>query len=307
MGVLQAAAPAEMRSVRVGVALALLAVYVIWGSTYLAIRYTLTGFPPFLMAGLRFTIAGTLLIGWARWRGAALPSRREWRNAALIGALLLVGGNGVVVFAEQWVTSSVAALMLATVPIWTALLSGMMGRWPGRAEWAGLLLGFVGIVLLNLEGNLRASPLGAAALLFAAISWSFGSLLGRRLALPPGLMGSGAEMLCAGLALALISLGLGERMAGLPNPTALAAFAYLITFGALVAFSAYGYLLKHARPAAATSYAYVNPVVAVLLGVGLAGEAIDALGIVAMIIILAAVGLVLLARVSTRRSALEAN
>ncbi|HNP72799.1 MAG TPA: drug/metabolite exporter YedA [Kouleothrix sp.] len=287
---------AAERGHRLGIALALLAVYIIWGSTYLAIRYTLSSFPPFLMAGMRFTLAGALLLGLARWRGAALPSRKQWRNAALIGGLLLVSGNGVVVFAEQWVTSTMTALMLATVPIWTALIAGVWGRWPGRAEWAGLVLGFLGIVLLNMEGNLRANPLGAALMLAAAISWSLGSALSRRLELPAGLMGSGAEMLCAGLMLALLSLGRGEHMAAAPNAAALAAFIYLIIFGALVAFSAYGFLLAHARPALATSYAYVNPVVAVALGVGLAGEHIGPTGLAAMLIILAAVGLVMLAR-----------
>ena len=278
---------------RLRVALALLAVYIVWGSTYLAIRYTLTSFPPFLMAGSRFTIAGALMLLMARARGQALPSIRQWRNAALVGALLLVTGNGVVVFAEQWVSSTMTALMLATVPIWTALLAGLWGRWPARLEWAGLALGFAGIVLLNFEGNLQANPLGAAAVLFAAISWSLGSALSRRIDLPAGLMGSGAEMFSAGLMLALISLGLGERMAALPGPVALAAYLYLIVFGSVVAFSAYGYLLGHTRPALSSSFAYVNPVVAVLLGVGLAGEQISAPGLLGMGVILAAVVLVI--------------
>ncbi len=278
---------------RLRVALALLAVYIVWGSTYLAIRYTLTSFPPFLMAGSRFTIAGALMLLMARARGQALPSIRQWRNAALVGALLLVTGNGVVVFAEQWVSSTMTALMLATVPIWTALLAGLWGRWPARLEWVGLALGFGGIVLLNFEGNLQANPLGAAAVLFAAISWPLGSALSRRIDLPAGLMGSGAEMFSAGLMLALISLGLGERMAALPGPVALAAYLYLIVFGSVVAFSAYGYLLGHTRPALSSSFAYVNPVVAVLLGVGLAGEQISAPGLLGMGVILAAVVLVI--------------
>ena len=285
------AAPASASRLRV--VLALLAVYIIWGSTYLAIRYTLTSFPPFLMAGSRFVIAGSLMLLIARARGQALPTARQWRNAALVGALLLVTGNGVVVFAEQWVSSTMTALMLATMPIWTALLAGLWGRWPARLEWVGLALGFAGIVLLNLEGNLRANPLGAAAMLFAAISWSLGSALGRRVDLPVGLMGSGAEMLSAGLMLALISLALGERMTTLPSPVALAAYLYLIVFGSIVAFSAYGFLLEHTRPALSTSFAYVNPVVAVLLGVGLAGEQISAPGLLGMAVILAAVVLVI--------------
>lgn len=286
----QLAAPAP--ATRLRVALALLAVYIVWGSTYLAIRYTLTSFPPFLMAGSRFTIAGALMLLMARARGQALPSMRQWRNAALVGILLLVTGNGVVVFAEQWVSSTMTALMLATVPIWTALLAGLWGRWPARLEWASLALGFAGIVLLNFEGNLQANPLGAVAVLFAAISWSLGSALSRRIDLPAGLMGSGAEMFSAGLMLALISLGLGERMTALPSPVALGAYLYLIVFGSVVAFSAYGFLLGHTRPALSSSFAYVNPVVAVLLGVGLAGEQISAPGLLGMLVILAAVVLV---------------
>lgn len=281
---------------RIGIALALLAVYIIWGSTYLAIRYTLTSFPPFLMAGSRFTLAGVLLMGLARWRNGSWPTRLQWRNAAIIGGLLLVTGNGLVVFAEQWVTSTMTALMLATTPIWTALLAGLGGTWPRRLEWVGLLLGFAGIVLLNLEGNLRANPFGAAVMLLAAFSWSLGSALSRKLELPSGLMGSGAEMLCAGLMLLLVSQALDERMAALPNATALVAFIYLIIFGALVAFSAYGFLLTYARPALAMSYAYVNPVVAVALGVGFAGDTIGTFGLIAMLIILAAVVLVVVAK-----------
>lgn len=281
---------------RLGVGLALLAVYLIWGSTYLAIRITLESFPPFRMAGIRFVIAGSTLYLLLRLRGAAAPQPRQWAGAALVGALLLVGGNGGVIFAEQWVASGLAALGIATVPIWAALFAGLWGRWPTRGEWLGLGIGFVGVVLLNLDGNLRASPLGAITLLGAAMSWALGTVWSRRLSLPDGLMSSAAQMLTAGGLFLLISLLRGERLAALPSARSLLALLYLIVFGALVAFSAYTYLLNHVKPALATSHAYVNPIVAVALGVGIAGERITGVAIAAMLVILSGVGLLALSK-----------
>jgi drug/metabolite transporter (DMT)-like permease len=286
------------RRVPVGIGLALLAVYLIWGSTYLGIRVALEGFPPFLMAGVRFLFAGTVLYLVLRVRGAPAPSRTQWAGGALLGVLLLVFGNAGVTFAEQWVSSGLAALGVATVPLWAALFAGLLGRWPGKLEWAGLALGFLGIVLLNLEGDMRANPAGALILLLAAASWAFGTVWSRRLTLPEGLMASAVEMLVAGALLLPIALITGERMSGPPPARALLALGYLIV-AALVAFSAYNYLLRRVRPALATSYAYVNPPVAVALGVGLAGERIGGSGLLAMLVILAGVGLVMLGRERT--------
>ena len=151
--------------------IALLAIYIIWGSTYLAIRMALLGgFPPFALGATRFIIAGVLMYGFLRLRGAPNPTRREWLSAGAIGILLLVGGNGMVVVAEEWVASGIAALAVGAVPIWAVLFAGLWGRWPVKLEWAGLLLGFAGVVLLNLEGDMRANPWGAAALIFAISS-----------------------------------------------------------------------------------------------------------------------------------------
>lgn len=282
---------------RLQMLLALFSVYVIWGSTYLGIRYALEGFPPFMMGGIRFIIAGGLLYLFMRARGTPNPSRREWRGAVIVGALLLAGGNGGVSFAEKSeITSSLAALVVATTPVWAALFAGFWGRWPSRLEWLGLGLGLVGVAMLNLEGNLQANPLGAAAVLFATVSWAFGSILSRHISLPSGLMGAAAEMLAGGAILFGISLMFGETISHFPSEVALWALAYLIVFGSLVAYSAYTYLLSHVRPVLATSYAYVNPVVAVALGVGLAGEQITTIGIIAMAVILVAVALVVLGR-----------
>jgi drug/metabolite transporter (DMT)-like permease len=213
-----------------------------------------------------------------------------------VGALLLVGGNGGVTFAEQWVPSGLAALVVATTPLWAALFSGLWGRWPVRLEWAGLALGIAGVALLNLENGLSANPLGAAALLFATASWAFGSIWSGRLSLPSGLMAPAAEMLVGGALLMGISLALGELVPTAPSERSLWSLAYLIVFGAIVAYSAYTYLLKRVRATLATSYAYVNPVVAVGLGVWLAGEQITGIGMMAMVVILAGVALLLVAR-----------
>lgn len=285
----------QMRD-RIGIALALLALYLIWGSTYLAMRYALEGFPPFLMGGIRFILAGSLLYIFLRIRGLPRPDRSQWAGSALVGILLLGGGNGGVAFAEQWVASGLAAVAIAAVPLWTALFVGVMGRWPTRLEWLGLGLGFSGVVLLNLENNFWSSPVGAIALLLAPICWSLGSALSSRLSLPSGLLSSAMQMLIGGGALLILGLLLGERITKIPTARSLWGMGFLMIFGSLVAFTAYGYLLRRVRPALATSYAYVNPMVAVALGVGLAGEKITLIGILAMFIILTGVGLVSLRR-----------
>ncbi|MBU8899663.1 drug/metabolite exporter YedA [Corallococcus sp. H22C18031201] len=273
----------------------LFALYVIWGSTYLAMRWALVSFPPFLMAGTRFLTAGSLLFAVMWLRGAPLPSPRQWGASALIGFLLLVVGNGGVALAQHLgVPSGVAAVLVGSVPLWAALFGGVFGQWPGRAELGGLALGFAGVVVLNLGGDLGGHPLPMLAMLLAPLSWAFGSVFSRRLPLPQGLMATAAQMLCGGAMMLGISLAMGEHLTGVPEPRAVLSFFYLVVFGSLVAFSAYGYLLRHARPALATSYAYVNPAVAVLLGVGLAGESLRPVTWVAMATIL--VSVILIAR-----------
>jgi len=288
---------------RLGVVAALLAVYVVWGSTYLAIRVALEGFPPLLMAGVRFALAGAALYAWLRLRGTAAPTRAQWGAATLVGGFLLLGGNGGVVVAEQWVASGLTALGVATVALWSALFAGVWGQWPRRLEWVGLAVGFAGVALLNLEGNLRASPMGAVALLVATVSWAFGSMWSRHLDLPRGLMAAAAEMLAGGGLLLVASAVVGERVPPVPAARAWLALAYLIVFGSWVGFSAYLYLLRRVRPAIATSYAYVNPIVAMFLGVAFAGERITPTEWLAMPVILAGVALVALAHARAERSA----
>ena len=280
-----------MTTERKRVLAALLSLYLIWGSTFLVIRYALESFPPLLMAALRFLVAGAVLFAWEKARGAALPTARQWRSALLVGTLL-TAANGCVVIAEQWVTSGVAAMAIASVPLWVALFSGLFGRWPTRGEWLGLAVGLLGVAVLQ-SGTLQASPAGAAVLTVSCVSWALGSIYSRRLDLPKGLMSSAAQMLAGGSVLLAASLLHGERM-GAPTPRSLVAFAYLVVAGSVVGYSAYQFLLSHVRPTLATSYAYVNPVVAVGLGSLLAGEAVGLRSMGALGLILGGVGLMAL-------------
>ena len=281
---------------RWGVLLSLFMLYIVWGSTYLAMRFALESFSPFLMAGIRFVIAGTILYTFLRMRGVAAPTRPQILGSTIIGILLLAGGNGGVSFAEQWVSSGLAAVGIAAVPLWSALFIGLMGRWPKRIEWVGLGLGFIGVIFLNLENGVWANPIGGIALLLAPMCWALGSALSSRVSLPPGLMASATQMLIGGTFLLVLGLLLGERIHSVPTANAVWAMLFLIFFGSLIAFSAYGYLLRNVRPALATSYAYVNPAVAVGLGVLFAGEHITLIGVLAMVVILVGVGLVSLGR-----------
>lgn len=281
---------------------ALLSVYILWGSTYLAIRIAIESFPPFLMAGIRFFVTGCVLYLFLLLRGVANPGLRQWWAGAVMGALLLLIGNGGVVYAEQWVGSSIAALGVATVPLWTVLFGGLWKRWPVKLEWAGLLLGLGGVVLFNLEGSLRANPAGAAALMIAALSWALGSAWSRTLTLPQGLMNGAVQMITGGFFLLILSLGFGESMPALPTFRSVLALLYLMIFGALIGFSAYTYLIINVRASLATSYAYVNPVFAVLLGVFAAGERITSAGVAAMFVIVTAVVLVLFGSVKSKES-----
>jgi drug/metabolite transporter (DMT)-like permease len=279
------------------VALAMAAVYLIWGSTYLAIRYALEGgFPPFLLGGIRFLIAGGLMYAVLRWRGVAAPTRAQWRNAAVMGVLLLLLGNGMVNMAEQTVSSGMAAVAVASAPLWMGIFSAMRGQKPTRMEWVGLAIGFLGVLWLNLDSSLSASMVGLVALLVASLSWSFGSIWSRGRDLPSPFMASAAQMLCGGAAMCIVGATLGERFDGMPTTQGLAAFAYLIVFGSIIGFSAYIWLLHHVRPALAGSYAYVNPAIAVALGAWLAGERFGSHELLAMGVILMGVVAITFAR-----------
>ena len=273
-------------------------VCVVWGSTYLGIRVALEGFPPFALGAVRFVVAGGLLFAFARWRGEPSPRLREWGAALLTGALFFVVGNGLVNVAEQSVSSGLASVLVATMPLWVTLFGRVFGARVTGAELAGVVLGLVGVVVLNLGGELRASPGGAACALLAPMGWAMGSVTSARLPLPTGMMRTATQMICGGAAMMVVSVAAGEHFAGPPSLRAWLAVAYLCAFGSLLGFTAYSYLLSHTRPAVATSYAYVNPVIAVVLGVALAGERFGSTSLVGAVIVLAAVVLVGRARLS---------
>ena len=279
---------------RVMIPLALLTLYIVWGSTYLGILFALESYPPFLLAGLRFLGAGVAMYAFLRWRGHANPTRLQWRNAAITGVLLLGFGNGLVCFAEERVSSGIAAVAVSSMPLFAAAFSGMYGQWPTRREVAGLLVGFAGVVVLNLGSGLSGERVGAIALLTAAMCWAFGSVWSRRQEMPVGPMNTAAQMLCASVALLAVGFGTGEQLPAEPSWRATAALVYLAVFGSILAFSAYLYVLRHARPAVATSYAYVNPPVAVLFGVLLAGETVGPWDMLGMVVILAGVAVITL-------------
>lgn len=277
--------------------LALAAVYIIWGSTYLGIRFALEGgFPPFLLGGIRFLVAGSLMYLFLRWRGVAAPTRAQWRNAALMGVLMLLLGNGMVNVAEQTVSSGMAAVTVASAPLWMGVFAAMRGQHPSRVEWVGLGIGFAGVLWLNAGSTLGGSMKGMAALLVATLAWSYGSIWSRGRDLPAPFMAAAAQMLCGGLAMCGAAALTGERFAGMPDAHGIAAFSYLVVFGSLIGFSAYIWLLHHVRPALAGSYAYVNPAIAVVLGAWLAGERFGLHELVAMGVILLGVVVITAAR-----------
>lgn len=293
---------ATTSTARPAVALALAAVYLIWGSTYLGIRWALEGgFSPFLLGGFRFALGGMAMYAFLRWRGEAAPTRAQWRTLAAMGMLLLALGNGMVNVAEQSVSSGLAAVAVASAPLWMGVFSAIRGHSPTRMEWVGLAIGFIGVIWLNAGSSLTATPQGLVALLIAPLAWAFGSIWSRGRDLPSPFMTAAAQMLCGGVLMLAIGLATGERMP-IPTTKGWAAFAYLIVFGSLIGFTAYIWLLHHVRPALAGSYAYVNPAIAVLLGAILAGERFHVADIGAMTVVLIGVVAITLAKARAPRT-----
>lgn len=287
--------------------IAFAAVYLIWGSTYLAIRFAIETLPPLLMAGIRFMIAGAILYSWTRRSEASRPAPHHWRHATVIGGLLLLGGNGGVVWAEQRVPSGLTALLIATVPFWMVLLDWVRrdGVRPTGRVVLGLFLGFAGAGLLvgpgEFAGGGRVDLVGAGVLMLASLSWATGSLYSRRARLPESpLLTTAMEMLAGGVLLMVLGLLTGEgarlNLEGL-SLRSLLSLSYLIVFGSLVGFTAYIWLLRHTTPTRASTYAYVNPVVAVILGWAVANEPLTARTLVAAAVIIPAVALIISQRI----------
>lgn len=274
----------------------LAAVYLIWSSTYLAMRVLVQHMPPLLSASMRFSAGGLVLLLIALRRGARWPSMREWLRVLPIGALLFVGGNGFVSIATQSVTSGGAAVVCASMPLWVGVLGVVTGERPSAREWLSLGIGFAGIIVLMGGPSLDGKPIHLVLIVASPIAWALGSLLARRL---PGSIGKDAfmlpamEMLTGGVVLAAIAALRGEQFPVDADPVAWLTLGYLLVFGSLIAFTAYNWLLRNSRPVVATSYAYVNPVLAVLLGAAVSGEPIGATTIVASALMVGAIWLVL--------------
>jgi drug/metabolite transporter (DMT)-like permease len=275
------------------VTLSLLALYIIWGSTYIAMFFAIESFPPFMMAAIRFSTAGVLLYGFLRWRGYPPPTGKEWLGAGVVGVLLLTVGNVSVAIAQKTVSTSAVAMAIATVPLWIALFSCFWGESPNRREWVGIMLGMLGALVLSTGGALQASPQGALLIVLATVAWAFGSVWGKHLPMPRGVMGSAAQMVVGGAVLIVLSVMLGETWPVKVTEKSIWAMIFLIFFGSIIAYSAYQYLLKTVRPALATSNTFVNPIVAMFLGVWLANEVIDAQEVLALVIIIIGVLLVM--------------
>ncbi|MGP1395081.1 MAG: drug/metabolite exporter YedA [Inquilinaceae bacterium] len=268
----------------------LVVVYIVWGSTYLAIDLTLDTMPPLLMTGSRFIIAGTVLIAILAMSkdGLTIPTVRQLLNCTIVGGSMLGLGVGSIGIAEQTISSGLASVGIATVPIWAVLLSGLfLRRWPNRLELLGIVFGFLGIVLLNLQGGFGQQSIGTVIIVAAALFWALGSVLSQFLDLPKGPTAYAFEMLMGGLFISCIAFVMGEDIADFnPDPTAFYAWMYLIVGGSLFAYSAYMYLLRNVRTSVATSYAFVTPIVAILLGVYFLSETVTAYSFLAMLSVL---------------------
>lgn len=295
---------------RTAIALAFATVYIVWGSTYLAIRFAIQTIPPLTMAGIRFVIAGSILLVYSLITRAPKPTAKQWRNGAVVGILMLTCGNGGVTWAEMRLPSGLAAIMVATVSLWLLLLNWAFGnkKRPTASQAAGLAIGLFGLVLLVMpsgQGLLGkgADLVGAGVILVGTLGWASGTLFARHAELPQSpWMTNGAEMLCGGIALLLVGALGGERVHWEQvSAHSLWSLAYLVVFGSIIAFSAYTWLNKATTAARLGTYAYVNPAVAVVLGAIFAGEPITARSIVAMLLILS--GVVMLSVVRKPREA----
>lgn len=275
----------------------LAATWLVWGSTYLAIKFALVSFPPFFQMGTRFLVAGALLMLWVWWRREPMPTRVQWRNALIVGALMLGGGMGGTAYAEQSVASGLVVAFIAISPAMITLASLPFGVRPSRLEVAGIFVATIGVLLLVRGAGFSASPAGLVAVIVACTAWAAGSVLSQHvLPLAPAASGFSSEMLCGGVVLMALSWMTGESFHWPPQALAAASWVYLVVFGSLIAFCAYMVLLANASRALATSYCFVNPVIAMLLGVSLAGELVSGREWLSVGIVVADVAVLVLGR-----------
>jgi drug/metabolite transporter (DMT)-like permease len=277
--------------------------YVIWGTTYYAIKVGIEAWPTFFLVGTRFVVAGLALLGWQALRRRGMPTARQWRNSTLLGVLLLVMGNGAAAVAEHWVSSGATVALVSIMPLIVAVWSGVFGEWPRPLEWCALALGAAGTLVMLLGRDLRVSAIGTLVILVGTTSWSLGTVLSRRLDVPRGASGFGAEMLTAGLVALILSLLLRERWSLPVSAGAWWSWAYLVVFGSLIAFSAYRYLVERVSATLAATYAYVNPPVGLLVGFWLGSESFSGRLLLGLPIVLAAVALLAWAQAHARSPA----
>ena len=283
--------------------LALASVYILWGSTYLAIRFALESYPPFLLGAIRMFLAGALMYAVLRWRGTRPPSRKQWRTLAVLSIWMVLLSNGLVNLAETQVASGLAAIAVASMPLFAGVFAMLRGRHPSKIEWVGLVIGFLGVIWLNAGSALSGSTLGVVCLIVAPLAWAWGSIWSRDQDLPEPFMAASAQMLTGSVLMLIAALVTGERFAGIPSPGATGAMLYLVVAGSIFGFTAYIWLLHHVRPALATSYAYVNPPIAVLFGALLAGEHFTRHDLGAMAVILVGVVIITLAKARAAKPA----
>lgn len=278
------------------IAIALASVYILWGSTYLAIRFALESYPPFLLGAIRMALAGSIMYAVLRARGEARPTGKQWRTLWVLSIWMVLLSNGLVNLAETEVGSGLAAIAVASMPLFAGVFAMLRGRHPSKIEWVGLVVGFLGVLWLNAGSALSSSTLGLVCLIIAPIAWAWGSIWSRDQDLPGPFMSAAGQMLTGSVWMLLAALVTGERFDGMPSGGATAAMLYLVVAGSIFGFTAYIWLLHHVRPALATSYAYVNPPIAVLFGALLAGERFTAHDLGAMAVILAGVVIITLAK-----------
>lgn len=283
------------------IAAALVTLYVLWGSTYLAIRFALESYPPFLLGAVRMSIAGALMYAVLRLRGAPPPSAKQWRTLGVLSIFMVLLSNGLVNLAETEVGSGLAAIAVASMPLFAGVFAMLRGRHPSRIEWVGLVVGFLGVIWLNAGSELSSSWLGLVCLTIAPIAWAWGSIWSRDQDLPEPFMSASGQMLCGSVWMLLAALLHGERMTTVPTLDATLALGWLVVAGSIFGFTAYIWLLHHVRPALATSYAYVNPPIAVLFGAVIGGEVFTSNDLGAMAVILVGVVVITLAKARAAR------
>ncbi|WP_158982829.1 drug/metabolite exporter YedA [Lysobacter panacisoli] len=278
------------------VAFALASVYILWGSTYLAIRFALESYPPFLLGAGRMFLAGLIMYVVLRSRGVAAPTGRQWRTLWVLSIWMVLLSNGLVNLAETEVGSGLAAIAVASMPLFAGVFAMMRGRHPSKIEWVGLVIGFLGVLWLNAGSELSSSTLGLVCLVIAPIAWAWGSIWSRDQDLPQPFMSAAGQMLTGSVWMLIAAMVHGERITQMPSLSATGAMLYLVVAGSIFGFTAYIWLLHHVRPALATSYAYVNPPIAVLFGALIGGEHFTAHDLGAMAVILMGVVIITLAK-----------